>query len=753
MLRKPPDQYRVKKGILKTVINSYYERSPSGILTPKEEQPIDKIKDAVIRMNKLTIYVYQFIKAYYLYCLKNNLDLPNILDENFIRLCFRAVSDVQETRGTGLSNQQQKDHMKRLDHFYENEFLSVVIEPLPLRDSLTQCILYSCNTITTNIRNNITMHFTKRLKNTISQRFFSRHKVRYTEEQWRSLSKSERKQIRILAEQEAKPVQKDILNYTSLAPDQDWIAFTGRTFVPAQIIPSRYPKKESFKDKICYDVKVRPLEYLQCMIRMNQYLESIGAKQFNVFPLQTNIVPKHIELDTFALELLLLGTKQAEMIKLSEINDSDTFIEKRMKDRKYKVWSKFFNLHHKMFKSGPLDPNTRTPTYIFDYGIKTDGIDICVRFVRIVKSPTSDNKKSKYKSKSEKLRGKEPEEEITNELQQKPEELGGNKLEFPYFEDLSNEQIQTLQNSHRIYIDPGKENLVYCMDDEPRVGIRRNRPVLKANVFKYTRKQRVLETGRSQNQETIRRYKKTNQLGPIEAHISTQNCKTCNYDSFMTYLLVKNEANRQLFEHYEKEFFRKLKLRTHINTQRSESKLVNNLRQKFQTDNRPLVLIYGDWSIGRKKHMKNMISTPMIGLQRRLHKAFGIVQIDEYRTSCVDNFTDRFNVNAKVFTDDGKRRSLHRVLVSDIPLSTPCNSPPRKRFQHRDLNAVRNFKKITDSFLRDRTRPWAFRRTTKKTDLSSVLSSSHRGRTEVTAIGGVSSGSQILTQLTYLKVQ
>jgi hypothetical protein len=81
--------------------------------------------------------------------------------------------------------------------------------------------------------------------------------------------------------------------------------------------------------------------------------------------------------------------------------------------------------------------------------------------------------------------------------------------------------------------------------------------------------------------------------------------------------------------------------------------LINNLERKFKTDNRPLVLIYGDWSVGRKKQMKNMISTPMIGLQRRLHKAFGIVQIDEYRTSCVDNF----NVNAKVFTNVGKRKT------------------------------------------------------------------------------------------------
>ena len=211
--------------------------------------------------------------------------------------------------------------------------------------------------------------------------------------------------------------------------------------------------------------------------------------------------------------------------------------------------------------------------------------------------------------------------------------------EFPYFEDLTDEQIDFLQNSHRVYIDPGKENLIYCMDDVPRDGIRRNKAVLKANTFRYTKSQRLEETQRIYQQEIIRKYKKDRRLEPIEAKISALNSKTCNFDSFMAYLLVKNEANQSLFRHYEKEFFRKANLRAYINKQRSESNLVKRIKQKFCTDDRHLVLVYGDWSISRQ--MRNMISTPMIGLKRRLHKEFAIVQIDEYRTSCIDAFTDR----------------------------------------------------------------------------------------------------------------
>ena len=62
------------------------------------------------------------------------------------------------------------------------------------------------------------------------------------------------------------------------------------------------------------------------------------------------------------------------------------------------------------------------------------------------------------------------------------------------------------------------------------------------------------------------------QLTKKQTEISEQSSKTCNYEKFKEYLRVKSKANKELFEHYEKEFIRKLKLRTFINTQRSESK-------------------------------------------------------------------------------------------------------------------------------------------------------------------------------------
>ena len=105
MLRKKPDKYRVKKGILKNVTNILYQDVENTI--PFDEQPLDIIKNVVLRMNKMRIYAHQFLEAYYLHCFKENSDLP-VIDINFLRLCHRAVSYFEEKRGTRFTYSRTK---------------------------------------------------------------------------------------------------------------------------------------------------------------------------------------------------------------------------------------------------------------------------------------------------------------------------------------------------------------------------------------------------------------------------------------------------------------------------------------------------------------------------------------------------------------------------------------------------------------------------------------------------------------------
>ena len=52
----------------------------------------------------------------------------------------------------------------------------------------------------------------------------------------------------------------------------------------------------------------------------------------------------------------------------------------------------------------------------------------------------------------------------------------------------------------------------------------------------------------------------------------------------------------------------------------------------------------GDWSIG--KQMKNFISTPNLGLKRKLIEHYNVYNLDEFRTSLLNYKT---NKNVKIY--------------------------------------------------------------------------------------------------------
>ena len=618
---RPPDTYKCKKAILKNVMN--------------DNDAFLRITDAVIRMNHLTILVYQFIKAYYLYCIDTNIQVPTIdEDGNFVGLVFRVVSQGSN-RGPPLKY-TNAIIVKELESFYEAHFKQVLYEPPISRHKLSGCIGYAKVTIMTGFQNNIKVHFMRHLFGYINVVFDEVNKEVYES----LITKSKKKIYRVELRRELKKVKNDILNNTLTAEEKyhKWI-----TENRSKIVPSEY------EVSIPYDVKVTPLKYLQFMIYMNTHLEKMGKRQFHCFPLRTDIVPKCIEIDTATLLELCMDTDT------KQYRNGKNAIE----NAKPFLWDKYFKMNNKAF--------THNKDYTFDYGIKTDGVSISTRFIL---------------------------KKFYNKKVPKSNAFAGD--EFPYLEDLSKEQQKDLKEAHCVYVDPNKGNLIYCIDDDDK-------------VFRYTRAQRLNETKRLKAQKTIKKFKKEHNISAIETTISEHNSKTCDFKTFMNYLKAKNIANVKLFEHYEKDFIRKLKLRTYINTQRSESKLIRNLNTVYKTDERPVVMIYGDCNIG--KQMKHIISTPMIGLKRTIAKVFPVINFDEYRTSCLDWRTEKYNNNAKVMDKHGKTKKLHSVLVSTIPNNE--NTECKTSFQNRDRNSVLNIKKITKWYLEKGERIYNYRRDIK----------------------------------------
>ena len=73
------------------------------------------------------------------------------------------------------------------------------------------------------------------------------------------------------------------------------------------------------------------------------------------------------------------------------------------------------------------------------------------------------------------------------------------------------------------------------------------------------------------------------------------NSKTVNYDKFKEYLIEKNKINHKLFNHYQQKFFRKLN--SYTNTQKSESKLINNFSNKYGKPE-DTIFVIGDYDTG-----------------------------------------------------------------------------------------------------------------------------------------------------------
>jgi hypothetical protein len=258
--------------------------------------------------------------------------------------------------------------------------------------------------------------------------------------------------------------------------------------------------------------------------------------------------------------------------------------------------------------------------------------------------------------------------------------------QFPHLEDLTEYQTKEMIGKNLVYIDPGKRDLLYMMDSNE-------------HIYVYSNKQRIFETKRIEYQNIINKYKIKNNINEIENELTNYNSKECNIENFKKYIKKKNELVEILIEKYENVIFRKYKWYSYINRIRSEAKLLNTIEEKFGKN---IIIIYGDWSIGRQ--MKNFISTPNIGLKRKIDNRFTVYSIDEYNTSkvCCKNEEEKCE-NIYLPDKEGKIKKIHAVLTYKMENG-------RYGCINRDFNSVNNMKKITEYWLKNGTRMEAFKR-------------------------------------------
>jgi hypothetical protein len=235
--------------------------------------------------------------------------------------------------------------------------------------------------------------------------------------------------------------------------------------------------------------------------------------------------------------------------------------------------------------------------------------------------------------------------------------------------------LDKCKNRKIIGIDPGKQSLVYMVDENKK-------------KLRYTACQRRVESYRKKNSMILQWEKLNNNIIEEETKLSLQNSKTINYEKFKNFIKEKNELNEKLKKFYNQELHRKLKWRSWIYQRKSEDKFLNKIEETYGKKE-DILLCYGNWS--RTSQMKYIMPTKGVGLRRVINKKYDVVLLDEFKTSALCSKCNKELENYK---------NIHRLLVCKNCGLENKNSV----FINRDMNACINMVNLSKEWINSKKR-------------------------------------------------
>ena len=683
LYKQPPDKYHTLKIPLKNLL-----KNPSSSLIT--------LSSAIHRTNQLTTLVLLFLRAYLLHQYHQKQSLY-IITNDVIKMAFKVFLK-KATAGTKPVGSNLKI-FNQFNQFHQQVF-STIINNEPIDGlHLAQILQSEATQILTNIENNIKLHFVDYLKRFINAYF----KIYYAAQ----LSQLKGKSLILFKKtlsQELYQLKQDLLNGTTHSNPKyhHWLDQYRHQVIPSQLKSSKIDG--SAKIKIQYipcqfqfsDLQTNPQKYLKYMIFMNLELEKLGAKQFQFFPLRTQLIPKHIAIDTATLIRLYVTENQKKY--LNDIEGS-----------KSAIWNLFFKMDHRIFKN---------KKYVFDYRIMTDGFSVSLQMIN--QNFIDQEKKKKKKLKKARQQARETNQNLTREEidYQRGIKIANQKIimknrkdDFQklsqiekqniidsrnvidnvtyqpseYINDLPQSKLLELKTENLIYIDPGKKTLLMMMNNY-------------GQYMRYTNRQRIKETKRLKYQQLLHNYREKQGILNIE-NCFHLNSKTCRFEKFNEYIKNKLELNRELSSLYTPQIFRQYRWYSYINRKRSEDNLLNHIEKTYGKDAK---IVIGNWQNGNYQ-LKNMMPTPGISLLRKLNERFEVFLIDEFRTSCLHHKTEQKCENLYLPDRNGQLRKIHAVLTYQMENG-------RNGCINRDKNAVLNMRKIVRCYLEGLPRPLRYQR-------------------------------------------
>jgi hypothetical protein len=620
---KPPDFFKGVKIPIKHILKH-----------PDINLP--KITEMTIKSNKIVIHTLMFIKLYLLDYYDKNKSLP-VVDKVFINSCMKILCN--ESPSGRPPKKEIKELKDKLTKFYEKEY-----KPLTQNDPLDYTYMntvldYLTMDILTMYENNIKLHYVdylERYVNTVWKKDYLIEKIRKIKK-----TKSDRETaIRQLCNR-LRRIKKDLLNvedtnYKSDKSYHKWIIEQKKFILPNKI---KYTKNSLY-----YDLQCSPQDYWSNMVYMMKRLEKDEVSVNNIFPMRSEIIPKHIRLDTTTLVHALMTKQQG--------NKSDYLFEGNLKRNEDKIWGFFFRTERQCFKK---------PQYTFHHMVETDGVSCTILLIR------------------NDLIGKRiPSNKVKNNEE--------------YIDELKD--YTKLQDKKIVGIDPNMADLLYCVDGDTKERL----------FFRYTQDQRRKETKHKKYRDLILEFKKEKIDGKtiieLETELSTFNRKSLDIIEFKKYIKKKNELNHNLFEFYKKYIFRKLKLNSYMNRLKTEQNMIRRFKKIFG-EPKDTIIAVGDWE--QKKHRQ--FKEPLKGKGFRiLFRNYGylVYLVDEFRTSCKCSNCEDEKGNCIKFR---KARNLKpnksdSILKHGVLICKKCNA-----LWNRDENSSRNIYKIAYNAINKKERP------------------------------------------------
>jgi hypothetical protein len=614
----------------------------SKIVRDKETQ--NTLFQAADRLNRITLHLTQFLRLWALHKYEHTNQVPQIT-ETTISMAYRAILNTQSVPGRRPTG-QNRALLDDFENFFTQHYQSLGGSKFDGRNLTNIINGYMSTLILTNLENNIKCHFQKYLNRYVNGHFLD----------GKDLTSAERKQLR----KELAVVKKDLMTgqLTSNIIYHPWILEQRTLILPILVEETHY-----------LGHKKNPQSYLGGMFFMNKKLEMIGRKTFQPFPLRRELIPKYIPIDSHAL------------VSLFDFANKNNFYSDLFSKRE-EIWDVLFKMDHPVFHNKKI---------VFDFRLLTDGLATSLQFIQKEDEEKKNLKKAKMREgrdTARKIKNGELEAIVKQKNPPKEKKDTDKKVEkkddWPYLEDLNVAEIEELKKNGYIVADPGKNNLLYLMDET-------------GETLRFTKKERNKVTKLNDFRRKIEKFRKNKGIEKTEEVLSLVSGKTCDVEKFKNYIRVKNDVNKKLGIIYNKEIFRKFRWYSYVNRGKYFDSIVRRIKKKFGKEK---TLIYGDYE--GKVNLKGSISTPGIGLKRKIASKIKVVNIDEFRTSALNYKTEDYCENL-VVEKDGKKRAVHAIL-------TYKTDPNRYGCIGRDLNAVRNMKKLVDSFLGGKGRPRNFQR-------------------------------------------